>query len=71
MENKDISVKIVVYDDDAVKEWTIGQNIPIPVGSTLILDKPVNLEPSDEVRVKVDAANVGEVFASILETPNP
>ena len=65
----EVEATIQVYDSSAAKVWHIGLNIPIPDGSTLILDKPVNLEPSDELRVFATSTNV-EAFASILETPD-
>ena len=45
----------------------IGYLIPVPPNSTLILDKPVNLEGGDILADTASVANDLEVFCSILE----
>ena len=45
----------------------IGNLLPVPARSTLVLDKPVNLEAQDILAVTAAVANDIEVFASVLE----
>jgi hypothetical protein len=44
----------------------IGKSLEVAAQNTLILDKPVNLEASDIIRVVADVTHL-EVFLSILE----
>jgi hypothetical protein len=45
----------------------IAKTVPIPADSTLILDKPLNLEAGDKLKVTSSAAGDLSAFASILE----
>lgn len=62
-------IKINVHVHRSVGDTTtyISKNIRVPVGSTLIIDKPVNLEPNDSLYVTSDINSVTDVFASFLE----
>jgi hypothetical protein len=63
----DIRINITVHKSIGNKTVYISKNIKVPVGSTLIIDKVINLEPNDYVAVFASAANVTDVFASYLE----
>jgi hypothetical protein len=45
----------------------IAMTVPVPADSTLILDKPLNLEPQDSIKVTSSANSKLAAFASILE----
>ena len=47
-------------------DMTILQQVPVPPNTTLSLDKPLNLAPSDVVKVQTTHTSA-EVFASVLE----
>ena len=65
-----VDVKVTV--DGGTTFRHIGKSLSIPVENTLVLDKPINLEANDVIRI-VGEVNVDsslpdvEVFASILE----
>ena len=45
----------------------LGLNLDIPSQSSLVFDKPINLEAADVLRITASAASDLEAFASILE----
>jgi len=45
----------------------IANDVEVPYKGTLILDKPINLAASDELKIKASTNNSVEAFASILE----
>lgn len=45
----------------------LAQNISIPAGTTLVFDKPINLRPTDILKIKASAATC-DAFASLLLT---
>ena len=45
----------------------IGNLLPVPARSTLVLDKPVNLEATDILAVTASVASDLDVFMSVLE----
>lgn len=58
-------ITLKVYDSSANTERKILNKIPIAPNSTLVLEKPINLEPNDELRAF--SSNIYcSVFASIL-----
>ena len=65
-----VDVKITI--DGGTTFRHIGKSLEIDVNNTLVLDKPINLEANDKIRV-IAAANLDstapdvEAFASILE----
>lgn len=61
------TITIEVYDSSATATYKVGLNIPVPAQSTLVLDKPINLETGDVLRLTASAAGDIEAFASILE----
>jgi hypothetical protein len=63
----DATVDIEVSIDGGTTFRYIGKTLPIPADSTLILDKPINLEASDVIRLTASATGDVEAVASILE----
>tara|TARA_R110002051_G_scaffold194581_2_gene262830 strand:- start:1300 stop:1623 length:324 start_codon:yes stop_codon:yes gene_type:complete len=62
-----VNATIEVYDNSATTYFHVGKTIPVPADSTLILDKPLNLEASDKVTITASAASDLEAFLSVLE----
>ena len=65
-------VNVKVTTDGGSTFYHVGRSLDVDVNNTLILDKPINLEPSDILRVYADpnpdSSSVDvEAFASILE----
>lgn len=60
-------VSVTVYDNSGAIEFHVGLNLPVPVEGTLVLDKPINLEENDELRLVADANGDIEAIASVLE----
>ena len=63
---------VKVTTDGGSTFYHIGKSLRVPVENTLILDKPINLEPNDILRivaeVNADSSSPDvEVYASILE----
>ncbi len=61
----DVTVEATI--DGGTTYRKIGNLLPVPARSTLVLDKPVNLEAQDILAVTAAVANDIEVFASVLE----
>jgi hypothetical protein len=66
------NVDVKVTTDGGTTFRHIGKSLQIPVENTLVMDKPINLEANDKIRL-VAAANDDssspdvEAYASILE----
>lgn len=60
-------VTIKIYDSSEATEFHVGLDMEVPIGSSLILDKPINLESNDELRILADTTGDIEALASILE----
>jgi len=63
----DVDVDIEVTVDGGSTYRYIGKTIPVPADSTLVLDKPINLEASDILAITASAASDVEAVCSILE----
>ena len=61
------TVTIEVYDSSATATRTLGKDLPLPAQNSLIFDKPINLEASDELRITAAHASRAEAFVSVLE----
>lgn len=61
------TITIQWTDNSASTTYRLAYQAPIPVGSTLVFDKPVNLETGDVLEVIADAAASVEMTAAILE----
>ena len=70
--SSNISVHVKVTTDGGSTFYHVGKGLSVPANNTLVLDKPINLEPNDIIRVYCDvladsSTPTAEVFASILE----
>tara|TARA_B100000965_G_C19594568_1_gene759566 strand:- start:3360 stop:3683 length:324 start_codon:yes stop_codon:yes gene_type:complete len=63
----DASVDITVTDTSASATFHIMKTVLVPADSTLVIEKPINLEPTDVLKVKASAAGDLEAFVSVLE----
>ena len=66
------TVNVKVTTDGGSTFYHIGKSLEVPPNNTLTLDKPVNLENNDIVRIVADATPDSssvdvEAYASILE----
>jgi len=61
------SVDITVTDTSAGQTYHIMKTVEVPADSTLVIEKPINLEAGDVLQVKASAASDLEAFASVLE----
>ena len=61
----DVDVEVSV--DGGSTFYYVGKTLPVPADSTLILDKPINLEASDVIRLTANATGDLQAFASVLE----
>jgi hypothetical protein len=62
-----INVTLELYDTSLTTAYKILYNVPIPAGSTLVLDKPINLEATDQLRATSSVASKIEAVVSVLE----
>ena len=67
-----INVHVKVTIDGGSTFRHVGKGLSVPSNNTLVLDKPINLEPNDILRVYADpnpdSSSVDvEAYASILE----
>ena len=67
-----INVHVKVTTDGGSTFYHVGKGLSVPSNNTLVLDKPINLEPSDIIRIYADVLSdsstpTAEAFASILE----
>ena len=70
--SESINVHVKVTIDGGSTFRHVGKGLSVPANNTLVLDKPINLEPNDILRVYADVLSdssvpTAEVFASILE----
>ena len=70
--SESINVHVKVTIDGGFTFRHVGKGLSVPANNTLVLDKPINLEPNDILRVYADVLSdsstpTAEVFASILE----
>ena len=62
-----IKATVEVYDASATATIRLANEHSLAAGETLMLDKPVNLEADDLLKVKSDTAASIDAFASILK----
>ena len=70
--SSNISVHVKVTTDGGSTFYHVGKGLSVRPNNTLVLDKPINLEPSDIIRIYADVLSdsstpTAEAFASILE----
>jgi len=63
----DATVEVEIDINGESTYVTIAKTVPIPADSTLILDKPLNLEAGDKLKITSSATGDLSAFASILE----
>lgn len=63
----DATVDIEATVDGGTTYFHIGKAVSVPAGSTLLLDKPINLEANDILAITASTAGDIEAFVSILE----
>ena len=63
----DASVDITITDTSAGQTYHILKTVEVPADSTLVIEKPINLETGDILKVKASSASDLEAFASVLE----
>jgi hypothetical protein len=61
----DVDIEITI--DGGTTYYHIAKTVPVPADSTLVLDKPINLEASDKIRFTAAVNSTLEVVASYLE----
>lgn len=61
------NITIEFYDSSATTYFKLAQDVPVPAGSTLIFDKPINLETGDKISLTASAANDLTGFASVMQ----
>ena len=62
-----VMVTLSILDASSNKEYILAYKTPVIPGSTLVFDKPVNLELNDAIKIKASHVNSVNAFASILE----
>ena len=63
----DATIDVWVTDTSAGSDFYISKNVKVLNGTTLILDKPVNLETGDILKATSDTASAVEGFLRVLE----
>ena len=63
----DATVDITVTDTSAGTTFHIMKTVDVPADSTLVIEKPINLEAGDILKAIASATGDLEAFASILE----
>ena len=63
----DATVDITVTDTSAGQTFHIMKTVEVPSDSTLVIEKPINLEAGDILKVTASSASDLEAFASVLE----
>lgn len=66
-DSNNATVNVFVTDTSAGSDFYVVKNATVVNGSTLILDKPINLEPGDILKATSSTASALEAFLSILE----
>lgn len=62
-----VDATVEIYDSSATTYFHVGKTLPVPADSTLVLDKPINLEAADKLTVTASAASDLECVISVLE----
>ena len=61
------NVDIQATVDGGTTYYHVAKNVPIPSGSSLVIDKPIDLEPLDKINLKASANSTLECVLGILE----
>ena len=62
-----IVLQLFVTDSSAGTTFHIMKTVDVPADSTLVIEKPINLEAGDILKAIASATGDLEAFASILE----
>jgi len=63
----DATVDVLVTDNSQGTNFHIMKTVDVPADSSLVIEKPINLEANDILICKASAAGDLEAFASVLE----
>ena len=63
----DATIDVLVTDNSAGSDFYIMKTVNVPADSSLVIEKPINLEAADILKVKASVAGDLEAFASVLE----
>jgi hypothetical protein len=61
------NISIEVYKSAATTYYKLAHLVPVPAGSTLIFDKPINLETGDKISLTASASNALSGFVSVMQ----
>jgi hypothetical protein len=61
------TVTIEFYKSSATTYYKLAYLVPVPAGSTLIFDKPINLETGDKISLTASASNALSGYAAIMQ----
>jgi len=61
------TITIEVYKSAATTYYKLAYLVPVPAGSTLIFDKPINLETGDKISLTASASNALSGFVSVMQ----
>jgi hydrogenase maturation factor HypE len=64
-DSADINIKATVQD--GATYYHVAKNVPVPAGSSLVIDKPVDLMAGDEIHMSASADSKLEAILGILE----
>ena len=63
----DATVDVIVTDNSQGTNFHIMKTVDVPADSSLVIEKPINLEANDILKVKASATGDLQAFASVLE----
>jgi len=63
----DATIDLYVTDTSAGSDFYIMKTVDVPADSTLVIEKPINLEAGDILKAVASAAGDLQAFASVLE----
>ena len=61
------SVDVDLLVGDGSPDFYVLKNVPVPANSTLVLDKPINLETTHSLKAVTAATSDLEIVAAVLE----
>ena len=63
----DATIDLYVTDTSAGSDFYIMKTVDVPADSTLVIEKPINLEAGDVLKAVASANGDLQAFASVLE----
>ena len=63
----DATIDLFVTDTSAGSDFYIMKTVDVPADSTLVIEKPINLEAGDILKATASANGDLQAFASVLE----